>query len=191
MTSGGGLSYNHPGALGVLLLVEAVRQLRGEAGRAAGAGRGIAVAHGVGGLSRPRQRWCWAVSEQEYGDPLHRPFWQAAREHRLIVQYCRSCAGRFQFYARPFCLECQSDDLEWVPSAGMGTVYTVTTVRIPVLPEAPPPYQVAIVELDEGVRMLAGIEGTDVAIGDRVEARWREQGDLPPLPVFAAVGSET
>lgn len=50
MTSGGGLSYNHPGALGVLLLVEAVRQLRGEAGDRQVPDARIAVAHGVGGL---------------------------------------------------------------------------------------------------------------------------------------------
>jgi acetyl-CoA acetyltransferase len=50
LTSGGGLSYNHPGAFGLLLLVEAVRQLRGEAGERQVPGARIAVAHGVGGL---------------------------------------------------------------------------------------------------------------------------------------------
>lgn len=51
MTSGGGLSYNHPGALGILLLIEAVRQLRGEAGARQVPGAEIAVAHGTGGLA--------------------------------------------------------------------------------------------------------------------------------------------
>jgi acetyl-CoA acetyltransferase len=51
MTSGGGLSYNHPGALGILLLIEAVRQLRGEAGDRQVPGAEIAVAHGTGGLA--------------------------------------------------------------------------------------------------------------------------------------------
>jgi acetyl-CoA acetyltransferase len=50
MTSGGGLSYNHPGAFGLLLLVEAVRQLRGEAGDRQVPDAKIAVAHGSGGL---------------------------------------------------------------------------------------------------------------------------------------------
>ncbi|RIK47369.1 MAG: thiolase [Chloroflexi bacterium] len=50
MTSGGGLSYCHPGALGILLLIEAVRQLRGEAGERQVEDAEIAVAHGIGGL---------------------------------------------------------------------------------------------------------------------------------------------
>jgi acetyl-CoA acetyltransferase len=50
MTMGGGLSYNHPGALGALLLVEAVRQLRGECGERQVPNARIGVAHGVGGL---------------------------------------------------------------------------------------------------------------------------------------------
>jgi acetyl-CoA acetyltransferase len=51
LTSGGGLSYNHPGALGILLLIEAVRQLRGEAGERQVKDAELAVAHGTGGLA--------------------------------------------------------------------------------------------------------------------------------------------
>lgn len=51
MTSGGGLSYCHPGALGILLLIESVRQLRGEAGDRQVPDAEIAVAHGTGGLA--------------------------------------------------------------------------------------------------------------------------------------------
>ena len=49
-TSGGGLSYCHPGQFGILLLVEAVRQLRGEAGTARCPGARRALAHGTGGI---------------------------------------------------------------------------------------------------------------------------------------------
>jgi acetyl-CoA acetyltransferase len=50
MTSGGGLSYDHPGAFGLMLLIEAVRQVRGEAGKRQVPDAKIAVAHGIGGL---------------------------------------------------------------------------------------------------------------------------------------------
>jgi uncharacterized OB-fold protein len=129
------------------------------------------------------------VTEQTvpYGDALTRPFWAAAQEHRLILQHCPKC-GSYQFYPRPFCLDCQSGELEWSEASGRGTVYSATTVRMNVLPDLEPPYQVAIVELAEGPRMLGGIVGDKARIGDAVEIRWREREDLPPLPMFAIQG---
>lgn len=121
-----------------------------------------------------------------YGDPLSRPFWEAAARGELVLQRCSAC-GRHQFYARPFCLACESDGVEWVRAAGTGTVYSVTTVRIQWVPELEPPYQVAIVELDEGPRLTSGIVGGEVRIGDRVRVVWREREGLPPLPVFEPV----
>lgn len=116
------------------------------------------------------------------GDPLSAPFWEAACRRELWIQRCRAC-GAFQFYARPFCLNCQSDAVEWVQSAGRGTVYSMTTVWMSITPELTPPYIVAVVELDEGPRLVTGLTGP-CRIGDRVYVGWRDRDGLPPLPVF-------
>jgi uncharacterized OB-fold protein len=120
-------------------------------------------------------------------DPTTAPFWRAAREHRLLVQRCRSC-GTHQFYPRPFCLSCFEQDPDWVEASGHATVYSKTTVRIPVIPEMTPPYVVAIVTLDEGPRLTTNLVGDEPEIGDRVSVTWRERADLPPLPVFRLAG---
>lgn len=123
------------------------------------------------------------MSDAFEADALSVPFWEAARERRLVVQRCRDC-GAHQFYARPFCLACESDALEWVGSAGRGTVYSATTVRMRVRPDLDPPYDVALVELDEGPRMLSVMAAGEARIGDRVRLDWRERADAPPLPNF-------
>ncbi len=124
------------------------------------------------------------------GDALTREYWAAAREGRLVVQRCDAC-GHHQFYPRPFCLACEELDLGWVEAAGTGSIYSMTTVHLRVSPELEPPYIVALVELDEGPRLLTRIvneEGAPlaegVAIGDRVAVSWHDRGDDPPLPVF-------
>lgn len=49
----------------------------------------------------------------------------------------------------------------------------------------PPPYVVALIDLDEGPRMLTNLVGDEFAIGTRVRVQWRDRAGLPPLPVFA------
>ena len=121
------------------------------------------------------------------GDPTTEPFWNACREGRLVVQRCAAC-GHHQFYPRPFCLACEQRQVEWVAVGGKGTIYSITTVRVPVDPALPPPYQVAIVELAEGPRLLTNVEGQGARIGQAVALTWRRRDPLPPLPVFAVVG---
>ena len=62
----------------------------------------------------------------------------------------------------------------------------MTTVRVPVTEELKPPYLLALVDLDEGVRLLTNIAGETAAIGDRLALDWRARDGLPPLPVFKA-----
>ncbi|MFI6284261.1 Zn-ribbon domain-containing OB-fold protein [Streptomyces sp. NPDC051018] len=116
-------------------------------------------------------------------DPTTAPYWEAAREHRLVLQRCADCRV-FQFYPRPFCLTCQSDAVGWVTASGLGVVHSRTTTHIAVTPGLTPPYAVAVVELDEGPWLVTNLVGGPARIGDRVEVTWRERPDGPPLPVF-------
>lgn len=121
-------------------------------------------------------------------DPTTAPWWRAAAERRLLVQRCETCGGH-QFYPRPFCLSCQSRDVAWVPAAGTGRVYSLTTVRVPVVSWLTPPYVVALVELDEGPRLLTNLVGPPCRVGDRVEVCWDVRDDLL-VPLFTASTSE-
>ena len=119
-----------------------------------------------------------------YGDPRTQPFWQAAREGRLLIQRCRACE-RHQFYPRPYCIRC-GGDVEWVESRGTAVVYSRTEVHVEV-PGFTPPYVVGVVQLDEGPRLTTHLVGDGVAIGARVRVEWRARADgLPPLYVFRA-----
>jgi hypothetical protein len=106
-------------------------------------------------------------------DPVSDPFWQAASEGRLLHQRCPRCDHR-QFYPRALCTACGADP-EWAESSGRGVVHTFTVVRQfgskPFRDELP--YVVAVIELDEGVRMLGNVTGCEVPemrIGMAVEA---------------------
>ena len=128
-------------------------------------------------------------TQVSFGDPVSAPFWAAASRHEFLLQRCTQCRT-YQFYPRPFCLKCGSFDVTWAPAAGTGTIYSQTTIHVSVLPELPPPYVVALVELDEGPRFTAGIVGGPTVIGDRVRLAWREREGQPPLPVFTAAEEE-
>ena len=124
-----------------------------------------------------------SLSDQGFADPTTEPFWKACQNRRLTIQKCAYC-GHYQFYPRPFCLSCESSRIEWVEASGAGTIYSLTTVRVPVTPELTPPYLLAIVELAEGPRILTNINAERAAIGDKVRLAWRARDPLPLLPVF-------
>lgn len=94
-------------------------------------------------------------------DAVSGEFWRAAAEGRLLYQRCPACGHR-QFYPRALCTAC-GDTPEWAEASGRGTVHTFTVVRQhggrPFRDELP--YVVAIVELEEGVRMMGNVTDCD------------------------------
>lgn len=108
------------------------------------------------------------------------PFWQGTREGRLLLQYCTE-SGRFQHFPRPISLYTGTRQLEWREVSGNGSIYAVTALRTPGLgADDRLPCVLALVELDEGVRILANVLDAapgEVKIGDRVVLAWDELGD--------------
>ena len=110
-----------------------------------------------------------------------RPFFDAAREHRLELQRCPR--DGFFYYPRSHCPGCWGTDWRWEPLSGRGEVYAFTVDRVghdPAL-ASQVPFAVAIVQLDEGPRMTANISGCDpgdVHVGMRVEAAFEDIDDM-------------
>jgi uncharacterized protein len=121
-------------------------------------------------------------------DPETQPYWDAAREGRLLVRRCRPC-DRAYFYPRDFCPTCWSDDVEWVEASGRATLYTWSVVHRNDLPPwgERVPYVAAVVDLEEGPRMMTNVEGCDLAalkVGMALQVDFRKETDEITVPVF-------
>lgn len=90
-------------------------------------------------------------------------YWQGCHEGKLLVQACSHCGER-QFYPRAMCMRCMSTELTMVESRGHGEVYAFTVVRRAPSPAFEPdlPYVVALVDLEDGIRMMSTIVGCPV-----------------------------
>jgi uncharacterized OB-fold protein len=117
---------------------------------------------------------------------LTAPFWAAARDHVLVRPRCAACGTSF-FTPQIACPACLSEDWSYEPSSGRGLVYSATVVHRAPFPGLETPYQVAIVDLEEGWSMLTNIIGSDVApapIGTPVEVAWVDVDAELTLPAF-------
>ena len=108
-----------------------------------------------------------------------RPFWDGCREGKLMLQYCDACQ-RHQFYPRLYCMHCGSQEVRWVEASGRGVIYSYTIIRQNKAPDFvnEVPYNVAIIQLEEGPRMMSNVIAIDPA-----ELRV----DLPVTVVFDPV----
>lgn len=120
-------------------------------------------------------------------DEVSAPWWDATRDHRLLLQSCPACGGR-QHPPRSVCVACGTPDgLGWATASGAGVVDAFTVVHRAPQPEVDVPYVVARVRLVEGPLLLTRLQGRPVdawAIGDAVQAVWEDLPDGRALPVF-------
>ena len=124
-------------------------------------------------------------------NPWARPFWEAAKEKRLIIQQCKDC-NKHIFYPRIACPHCFSDQVDWVEASGKGKVYSFTVVKnnAPSAFITGMPYVIAVVKLEEGVQMLTNIVGCDpeaVTCDMPVEVIFEKLNDEFTLPKFQLV----
>jgi uncharacterized protein len=134
------------------------------------------------------------MSEATRSKPLpvvteeRRPFWEGCQQGKLLLQYCVSCQ-QHQFYPRLYCMQCGSVELQWVQASGHGVIYSYTIIHQNKSPEYvhDTPYNVAIVQLDEGPRMLSnvvGIEPGELRVDLQVTAVFDRVTDFITLPRF-------
>jgi uncharacterized OB-fold protein len=126
--------------------------------------------------------------------PDTRPYWEAAKQHRLMIQRCRDC-GRCYFYPRPLCPHCLSRNVEWIEASGRGRLHTfVINHRPPRNFPTQGPVIIGIIELDEGPRLLSNLVGVEpdpskVKCDMRVEVVFEDITDEITLPKFRPAAS--
>lgn len=136
----------------------------------------MTVAHNESGLSVPQ------------ATPDSQPFWSACVDHELRIQRCQRCT-RFWFPPGNRCQYCWSEEFAWQPASGRGQVYSYTVYRRAYSADlaGKVPYVVAVVELDEGPRMVTNVVGCPpeaVRIGMSVDAVFESIGPGVTLPRF-------
>jgi uncharacterized protein len=113
-------------------------------------------------------------------------FWEGARAGPLRIQSCNAC-GLLRHPPGPMCPGCGAADRGYVVSSGVGTVHSYVVHHAPAIPGKTLPLVLAVVELDEGVRMIGELRGADpsaVAIGQRVQVAFEHIDDELTLPMW-------
>ena len=123
------------------------------------------------------------------GDPATRPrpaasrdgafFWEGCEKDRLLAQRCAGC-GALRHPPRPMCPRCQSLERAEVELSGRGSLHAWCRPVLPQLPMFEPGYIVALVDLDEGIRMLSnlcGVAAGDIEVGMRLEVFFVDTAD--------------
>jgi uncharacterized OB-fold protein len=123
--------------------------------------------------------------------PWSQPFWDAAREHRLVLRRCSKC-GYIDHPPYLYCTNCHTDEHEWIEAEGKATLaaYAINQFGVPFPFWAELPYVVALIDLPEGVRMISNIvecEFDRLQNGMELEVVFDDVSDEISLPKWRPV----
>ena len=119
--------------------------------------------------------------------PESEHYWEGARQGELRLQACNSCSETY-FPPRPFCPKCGSRDVKVVKASGKGRLYSYIINHLP-SPGFTPPFTVAIVELEEGPRLMTNLLGIEpdpakLELDMPLEVTFEKLNDEISLPQF-------
>lgn len=122
--------------------------------------------------------------------PETQEYWDGLKRHELRIQRCNECQ-RGYFYPRPFCPRpgCHSRNVEWITASGRGRLYSYVIAHRG-HPAFEAPYVIAVVELDEGGRLMTNIVGLESPTAEQlpvdaaVEIVFDDVSDAVTLPKF-------
>ena len=125
--------------------------------------------------------------------PETQPFWDGCARGELMLQRCLDC-GKPYFYPRPICPECSSVNVEWFAASGRATLYSYVINHRPAPGfEADAPYAIAVVQLEEGPRMMTNLVGVpntpeDLVLDMALQVTFEARGDVT-VPLFSPAGA--
>jgi uncharacterized OB-fold protein len=123
----------------------------------------------------------------------NRFFWEAAAQGRLVAQRCQGC-HRLHHPPRPMCPNCHGLEYDEVELSGRGRVYSYAILHHPQNPKFAYPLLAALVELDEGIRLvtnIVGVEPGDLRIGMPVRVTFEATVGDTSVPVFERCDSDS
>jgi uncharacterized OB-fold protein len=122
-------------------------------------------------------------------DSDSKPFWEGLLKKELWIQQCNDCHQHI-YYPRSICPHCFSEEINWVQSEGTGKIYSYTVVHRAIGGfKEQVPFVVAIVELDEGVRMMTRIkeDSRPLKIDEKVKIFYEKIDEELTLPYFELI----
>jgi uncharacterized OB-fold protein len=116
-------------------------------------------------------------------------FWEGCEKGQLLIQRCTACQT-LRHPPAPVCIQCHSFDWDTLQASGRASLYSFVVMHYPEVPPFDYPNPIGLIELEEGVRLIAGLVGIEreqLQIGQRLQVEFQTFDDQLTLPLFRPV----